>query len=440
MVELRHERRDVGVVIASVLLAAFVGLVSFRRAANMSYDFHHFYIDARHVWELGSLNTKHEQALTPEGPQLLFYLPAVPLMLAPMTALGVTGAAAAWAAILAISAGASAMMLMRIGRERGATTRAMTATAVLLLPVIHEAARFNQLSLPILAMALAALRSLEKGRSARCGAWIGVATTLKLLPALLIAWLLLKRRWAAAAASAATVAALAVLPCAAVFGWQRTATYHREWFERNVLGRPAEGMISAADANEAESQARGHFLDHRNQSLRAVLARVFQTDARFRVAWQPFELSQGACTFIERLTLAVLGLGIVSASRRCWNHTGPISRSTEFSAFLIAMQVFSPLVRQYYLVWSAPAIVALACLACRRSRSGRRLGRAGLVIWVAGMLAWISPEARAYGAHWLMLLMIGVVLLAASKSDANEEAVQVKRVERAVAIDVAGTG
>ena len=81
-------------VLAAVLLA--VAVVSFRQAVRLDYDFHHFYLDARYVWQHQALNPDLDGAGPGARRQLLFYLPVVALFLSPIAAGGVVPAAAVW--------------------------------------------------------------------------------------------------------------------------------------------------------------------------------------------------------------------------------------------------------------------------------------------------------------------------------------------------------
>ena len=75
------------------------------------------------------------------------------------------------------------------------------------------------------------------------------------------------------------------------------------------------------------------------------------------------------------------------------------------------MLVLSPLLRTYYLVWALPALTLFASRAADRGALRTcRLARFGLVVWLLGMAAWISPNARSYGVHLVMLLLMCVLL------------------------------
>jgi hypothetical protein len=83
----------------------------------------------------------------------------------------------------------------------------------------------------------------------------------------------------------------------------------------------------------------------------------------------------------------------------------------------LAMLIFAPLLRQYYLIWALPGLVLLARIAIDPVGGRRqRLGQLGLALWLAGMLAWLAPTARAYGAHLLVLILLAIVLLSTARS------------------------
>ena len=392
------------------LLLLLVGGISFDRAWRGRYDFHHFYLDARYVWEHGQLNPDLDNPEPLKQRQLPFYLPIVSLALAPLTCAGLPLAAALWAAGQAACLGFALMVLLGWCRtDRRVRTRALVlaSACVLALPAILEAAKFNQLTILVLALLLGAFGVLERDRPLRAGALFGLAAMVKLLPAIFIGWLLLKRRWKALGAFVATVAVVAVLPCLAVFGPQKTLQYHHEWWQHNVYGAPAGGM--------ADGSLTDHFIDRRNQGLTVVCARLFSPQHPYHVSFQPLRLDAGSCVLLARGILVVLLAGLIWRTIRPWHHLGHLQRRVEFATCLLAMMVFSPLVRQYYLVWALPALLLLLCLVANDSAGQRRkIGWAAIAVWLVGMLLWTWEAARICGAHWLMLTVMGVLLLAAT--------------------------
>lgn len=398
-------------VATAIILAGAVAAVSYHQAAKLDYDFHHFYRDARFVWEHGALNPDLDNADPLERRQLPFYLPVVALLLAPITAGGITIAAAIWSAL---HAGALLISLralhswLALRMTGGVSPLAVACLAS--LPAIYETARFSQISFIVLALVLSGFAALQRGRRIMCGTLIGLATVLKLLPGVLLVWLLLKRQWTALWVAAISIALIAFVPCLAVFGPSRTLAYHQQWAAAN-LGINTPGGVGRASVRE-------HFVDHRNQSVAAVTERLSWPGHPAKAPWQPLRISRTAGVRIAAAIMAALALGLMLMSRRPLTSMTRGARQAEFAAYLTAMLIFSPLLRQYYLVWCLPGLVVFAELGAGASSQRRRIaGRLGLVIWLAGMVAWLSPTARTYGAHLWMLVCIAILLVAAARGD-----------------------
>ena len=385
-----------------------VGVFSFIRAVRLDFDFHHFYPDARYVWEHGALNP-HMAADPDVTPRRLpFYLPTVATILAPLTAGGVWPAALAWSLMQVASLAVAGVLLARWGlsREPDASAR-LLVVGLLAAPALYEAARFNQLSFPILALVLAGFAALERGRAWRGGALLGVAAVLKLLPGILLVYLVLKRQWRAATGFVAAALLLTLLPPLLVYGPERTVAYHREWWQHNMRGAAARGMT--------DPELREHFIDHRNQALPAVAARWLWRDHPYAMPWQPVRTDASTPRLLAAYVATLLLVGLFVTTRGAWPALAEPARRAEFAVFVLAMVAFSPLLRQYYLVWALPALVVLAVAAQSGQRPASRLGWAGLLVWLGGMLAWAVPLLRLGGIHLFMLIALGVLTLAAGR-------------------------
>ncbi len=398
------------------MLLAAVGVVSFTQGAKLDYDFHHFYRDASYVWQHGRLNPDLDNPDRSQRRQLPFYLPAVALLLSPLTAGGVRLAALLWALGHLIALTYALSVLMKWGKtasSRAPPRAAIVIATVVALPAIYEAARFNQLSFFVLALMLAGVTALERRQPARAGVWLGVATVFKLLPAVFAIWLVLKRQWTAAATLVGTALVIALLPSLAVFGPSETLKYHRQWWNYNLQGAPAGGMLATG--------LRSHFIDHRNQAIPAVLARLCWREHPRAAAFQPLQLDEQACRRIGQALALLLAALLVWLTRHSmsWPRRQPLSAVElrdrcrgEAAVYLLAMLVFAPLLRTYYLTWALPGLVLLARHALdARGRALQRLGLIGLALWLLGMLAWMSDTARAYGVHLIMLIALGGILL-----------------------------
>lgn len=414
-------------IVGLVVLLATVWVVSFHRAVNGKYDFQHFYLDACYVWTHGELNPVLKGSDPLEQRQLPFYLPALSVLISPIAAGGRTPAALLWTAghvvclfyslrVLAGWCGNPATVQRTVPVPQAATSFAplVTACVLALLPIII-AAQFNQLSFLVLALLLGGIDALERGRDRRAGVLLAAAGVIKLLPLLFGLWLVLKRRWRALAAYVMAVAALTLIPPLLRFGPQRTFEYHVQWAQYNLFGAPARGMV---DTTLPE-----HFIDRRNQSIASVLARWLWAGHPYRVTHQPLQLSRETCIALAWGIKAVLLAALIWATRRPWRELEVAAGRREGALYMLAIQVLSPLVRQYYLIWGLPALlILLAAAAGGATLSQRWIGRAAAGLWIIGLLALASATAREHGFHLMMLIALGVLLGTGWRTDKTPQA------------------
>lgn len=402
------------------LVLPLTGIVCFTQAAKNDYDFHHFYRDASYVWRHGALNPDLDNPDLALRRQLPFYLPVVPLALAPLAAGGLMPAALLWTLGQLVAAFACVRMLWDVRGPEPPATGAFVVVWALSLPVVYESARFNQLGLIVLALVLGGMRCVVRRRPITGGGLLAIAAVLKLLPGLLLVWLLLKRQWRAAITFVLVGAAAAVLPCLIWFGPAATWNYHVQWFHHDVTGAPMRGMT--------DDDLRAHFIDHRNQSLSAVTARLVDPEHPFRAPLQPLQLGADAARWISRAGWLVLACGLIWVTRRplARDDLGGCQPQLQFDAslYLLGLLLLSPLLRTYYLVWAIPAVHALAKTALWPTPlGGRATARAAIVIWIVGMLGWTSVTARTYGVHLWMLIAIAVLLVVVNRArDAGGQA------------------
>lgn len=396
-----------------LILLVGLGLLSLDRARRGRFDFHHFYLDARYVWQHGALNPDLGHSDSDDERQLPFYLPVVPLALSPLAALGRESAALVWAAAQVAVLGLSLRVLRRWVADRGDDAPAVFGVATLLaVPAFIEAARFNQVSLFVLALIVGGVETLDR-RPRTAGVLFALAAVIKLLPLLFLPWLVLKRRWSSVVVMVVTMIVVAGLPPLIVFGPRETATYHRQWWEHNVHGDAGAGLLNR-DLPE-------HFIDRRNQSIVQVLARWTWPEHPFRVASQPLHLEPRTCAAVAYGVSGVLLAGLLLVTRRPWKRLTAAGRHAEAAVYATALLALSPLLRQYYLVWVFPGLLLLARAAAAPMVSAlRRVGWAGLIVWTAGMAAWIWPATRVCGAHLVMVVGLGILLLAAATIEGKQ--------------------
>lgn len=395
--------------IAAAITMLSVASISLVRGLQLRYDFEHFYLDARHAWEHGAVNQAYEADDEAGRPHLPFYLPCVPLLLAPLTAGGVAPAAVGWTALQFLSLAICLRLGWRWLRgEAGDATDDDARRAILLLvltaPAIYEAARFNQLSFPLLAMVWLGIDAAGNRKQTGAGIWLGLAAVLKLLPGVFVLWLVAKRAWRSLAVFCVVFAVLAAAPCLIALGPSAAWRAHANWAAYNFGGAAGAGMTDA--------RLRDHFIDHRNESVTAVVARLTWADHPHATQWRPLSLSQTTARRLGQGIAVLLAVGLLAAVWLAGRNVDRVRRLAEAATFALAMLIFSPLLRTYYLVWTGPAL-ALAgfWLAPRASRSERLRGGGVLVFWLSGMIGWLMEDARLIGVHLWMLIAIGVLLL-----------------------------
>jgi alpha-1,2-mannosyltransferase len=140
----------------------------------------------------------------------MFWPPFTLLVLLPFALLGRIATRLAQSAWTVTSAAALAWVIATCGRRWG-WRAALLAVAAVGKPLQANFERLNVGAL-LLGLVVAAAIDLEENRDTRAAVWIGLASAVKLFPALLILYLAVKRRWRAAAIATAVAVIGTVLP------------------------------------------------------------------------------------------------------------------------------------------------------------------------------------------------------------------------------------
>lgn len=202
---------------------------------------------------------------------------------------------------------------------------------------VRETLGFGQVNLLLFALIMADMMALRRGwRWAGIG--IGIATAIKLTPALFIVYFLVSKQWRAAltasgATLAATAAAYLVVP------HESTAYFGSVIWQTERVG--------VADMTP-------------NQSLAGLLSRLYDTATAPSVLWIAF-------------TLVLLAVGLTRAA-------AAHAEGDELIAFTLVgltANVVSPISWTHHLVWVVPAVIALGDQALRRRAASRGLAARG---------------------------------------------------------------
>ena len=417
------------------LLLVVAACISTYRGVRGKFDFQHFYLDAVYLWRHGELIPALRADNPADARQLPFYLPTVPVMISPI-ALAASSADATEPALFGYPRGrvvgaviwavaqtlALAFCVLRLrewcraGREDGHGRLTLLLLLAISGPAFYEAIKFNQVSFFTLALLLAGIGALERGRDLRAGAWLAAAAVLKILPAIFLVWLVLKRRWAAVLGFCVAATILLAVPPFLALGPQKSVEYHKQWWSYNASeGGPRRWMMEVESSPNTD-----HFVDRRNQSIPALTGRLLWGGHPQKAAWQPMALSLDAALRVATLVTLGLGLALLFAtrSRLAQPTDDPWRWRGEFALYAIAIQALAPLTRMYYLVWTMPALAVLVYFATPAAGNSRTAGwaRAGVALWLAGMALWPVRISREYGVHLAMLIGIGVVLVVMFRS------------------------
>ncbi len=396
-------------VVLAVLVPSCIAGV--HNALGGRYDFSWFYADARHLATGGDMT---------ESVELEWYLPGFRVLLAPMGLLPAWLAAFVWNGVNATTAALAIGGIARCARmsspgpdgERHAAVA--TVLAILFVaPAAFGVFQINQISFwPLALLVWAHIFALER-RERTAGLLLGLAILVKLLPAVMLVWCILRKRVRMALVAAMAPVILSIGIDAAVYGSAAAGRHHVHWYRIAFTGSAGAGFLE-----------RGKERSHRNQGLPVVLGRLLQPTPTLNTRPLPWS-EQRRVRRVEVASLdtatikavyvgvaAVSFVGFVAASVWVGRRPGPLAEHGLFALWCVAMMWFAPLMRQYYLVWALPAVWVLLDQAGRHGRARTRgwACLAALAAWGIGLAGWAIPEFRAVGgSQWVNLVMIAAL-------------------------------
>jgi hypothetical protein len=389
-----------------------VCVVAALRAESTS-DFRDFWETARHFRQTGEISTAFG---------LHNYLPFFTIFMTPWSLLPLRVAIVVFT-LLSLGLFGSTVALVEALLNSGLPPRprkATLATIALMLAYVHSCGVLGQVGLLLLFLVVATWFLVERGREWPAGVALGLATVIKLLPAALIVFFLLKRRWRVAGAAIGVAVVLGFgLPLAAV-GYTETIAQHRAFYDRAVKGHAARATILAQKPHKAK---------YSNNALPIVLRRLLSpvnadpsgSDPQRTLLVNFADLSHGTIWWIYvALMVGFVGIsvGVSLGGSRPWP---PILASqglalrAQFGVWCCLMLIASPLLWTHYLPLAYWPLALIADRAERAEREEKRPCRSCLVallVWLlcAVLLAW--PAARAAGAQLISIIVLWVSTLA----------------------------
>jgi len=286
------------------------------------------------------------------------YPPLFALLVAPLALLPMASANVIWLVLGQLALAAALLLTVRrLNPSAGAVTAIVCAT-VTFYPLWIDAAQ-GQANLLVLLLVSAGLAGIVQGKPT-FGAALGVAAALKLTPLILLAWLLMERRFREAVSMLGAFAA--VTAAAALLRFDDTLVFFRQ-----VLPALASGTAYYA-----------------NQSLAGLVSRVFSQNP-YTAPWITFSLG---------FLLPVAG-GILLGGFWLWRMRGqpPLSRAV---AFIPLLPLLSSVTWPHHLVILLPVFwLGAIALAERDWPVAPTVGAAGLLVIFSVVTRW--PVGPAFG-------------------------------------------
>lgn len=315
------------------------------------------------------------------GPSAQPYPPSTFLLLRPWVALPDGPRRATWLLLgLAAVGGLIAAVYAGIGRPTRTEGMVGVALVLLFLPV-RETIFEGQFGAILALLAVAAALAWERGRDGLAGALLALAIAIKLTPALLLAYLVWRRRWRTVAWTLGWLAGVLLLTLA--LGWlPRWLDYVR------LMGPIGRGTAFVG-----------------NQSLPGVILRLLRPD----LSGQPIPPPPPAITLLSGAAEVAVVAGLALALRRGWRAdlaaagTDRLRRWTELGLVLLVLPLLQPFAWFHH--WAGAAVLIL--VAGRLARVGRlRPGPA------AGLAAAYLLSLATYPTYRLVRSVTGPELAA----------------------------
>lgn len=311
---------------------------------------------------------------------VLRYLPFFGLFMAPFALLPMDLAALAWHSVSFSALFLGIRSAFRLsGRDRPLASG--DTVAVLLVTAVFWADAFTMGQVGLVTLGLSLVSAdLARSRPWLGGSLAGLAAAIKVTPAVVAVYFVLKRRWAAAAASAAAFLLCCSLALPA-WGPARAKELHEAW------------LVQGAATAGKKFFEKGDSVRYQNQSLHAWASRMFM-DVNAGRSRKPFrvnvaDLSPSSAAWIVRAAqiplLAMAAFALVARKNGeplTLSEAGLVSTLTTFIA---------PVCWTFHLVVMVPAV---ACLLDRRSEPEFRRWLLAVVLLEFGM---VHPVPRALG-------------------------------------------
>jgi len=280
------------------------------------------------------------------------------------------------------------------------------------LPFVYDQFHIGQPNLMLLALMLAGLFLLGRGREFWAGVPFALAAAIKIFPLMIVPYLVWRRHWRALASMVAFLVLFLVVVPGAVRGYQRNLS---------ELGQWTQGMLLSG--SDRQFSLRSYTYGWKNQSIYAVehrFLRHIDAEADADAPTAPIyldivDLSRRTVDLVFVATSIAIGLAFVVAMPPPGRRNAR-SNAAEWGLLLLLMVVASPVARIYYFVWLLTPYTLLVRWAARETDRRLKLAMAGaiavsLLLFLVGVND-ITPRYPQAAGNALWATVIVMLMLA----------------------------
>jgi len=391
------------------LLIAFCPVAIIRAVNDQGgTDFPEFYDAGKHLSEHG---------VTKPGSMAAYYLPSIDALWVIVASMPLAMASCVWYIIGSVGWIGSLLAIHKyilVDMDESLRREALAVAALVTLPLALDGLCLGAFHTLMLWWWIAGLGRVSQGRDISGGILLGLAVWIKLLPALGIAYLMLKGKWKAVIVAGLSVIVVNGVLCMSAFGPRGTRDAHVAWMNRDAAGTIA--LLLNEEGGVAEQRVT-------NQSMLAVLRRVltqFGVSSDLDLNWMDAARNQAAIGHVNSAHLRLvyvafsgtLLLLLIGPFLRDSGRTLSATRwPTEIALVVASSLWFSPIAPSYHPIVMAPV---LAILFARGSF--RPLGILALALWILAMSGHAWPMARAFGhVLWLTMILGGMLVWSSTR-------------------------
>lgn len=357
------------------------------------------------------------------------YLPFFPIFMLPWSWLPLRVAAGAFT-VFSMALFALTVLLTEIllnGRLGPRPRWALPAALGLMLAYVHSSGVLGAVELLVLFLIVAAWFLFERGHEWKAGLPLGLAVLIKILPALLIVFFLMKRRWRVAASAAGACLVFGLGLPLALLGPAETWRQGVGFYERAVVLHSARATLTVEKPEKAK---------YSNVALPITLRRLLSHTNANPVDEPGRELYVNIVDWpgmvLWNIYLATLFFLVVVTGFATWRDAaaGPPQNAdqlaalrAQFGLWCCLLLLASPLAWTRYLLLAYWPLALLADRLERVRRAEHRWCRAAataLLVWLAAVLLLAWPAARAAGAPLIAVFCVWGALVRLSIPKAGD--------------------